>query len=895
MFKISMFKISLKGLVAHKLRFLASAIAVVLGVAFMTGTGLLTDTVSASFNDLYGDVYKDTDAVVRSTSTMTVDQQKDRAPIDASLLSQAARAKGVQSAEGVVDGYARIVGHNGKALENPNQGAPTLGGNWMTTKALNPWVLTAGHAPQSPADVVIDKTSATKGKLAVGDHTTVLTASGTHNVTVTGIAKFGTSDSPGGATYALFTTSEAQHIVGEPGQFDSIAVTAQPGVSQEAVRDAVRFGLPSSDEAITGADAVADSKADVKEGLSFFNTFMFSFAVVALFVGSFIIYNTFSIVVAQRSREMALLRAIGARRRQVLGSVVIEAAIVGLVASMVGIFAGIGVAVGLSAVLDAFGFGLPSGSLVIGTGKVITGMVMGLVVTVLAALIPALRASRVAPIAALRDAAVDKTGSSRMRLALGTLAGLGGAGALAWGVSGESVPLTGLGGLLVLIGALVLGPTFAGSASRLLGSKVSGGVAIGLGALLIAASVTWVAASFGMTSVLGAIAGITVGGLMFHSGRAAFGMTGVLARSNASRNPKRTSATASALTIGVAIVVFFTVFAASVQGSLNKLVDESFHGDLTVGTDAQMAGGLPDSVRADIEKIPGVQAATGSRMGSVAINGEPTAISGFDAKEAFAMFDFGVSAGKVSDLDANSIAVLRKTADDKGWKVGTTVPVRFLDTGEKNLRLAVIYDSGSIPGEYLLDRTAFQQNLVQSTDSSIYIQLKDGVKVRDARSAVERLVAAYPTVDVMDNTQIKKALGAKFDVMLSLIYVMLTLSILIALMGIANTLSLSVFERTREIGLLRAIGMASTQVRGALRWESAIISMFGTVIGLVVGVGFAWSMQKAMAEESFNKLVVPGNKLGTIVVIAAVAGIIAAIVPARKASRLNVLPAVSSD
>src|SRR6516162_5304407 len=418
-----MFKVIMRGLLARKFRLFATALAVTLGVAFMAGTLVLTDTFGQTFNDLSAGVYKGTDAVVRATAAFNGPQftGAQRPFVDASLTSTLARVPGVAAAEGSAFGYTRLIGKDGKALGNPANGAPTLGGNWNQVTALNPWHLLAGHAPQAAGQVVIDKKSATDGRLKVGDFTTVLVKGPPQRVQVVGIIGFGAADSPAGASVVLFTTPAAQKLVAAPGKYTSILFVAKPGVSQQQLVSNLRPALPHGLEAITGATLIKETQDQFAQVLSFFNTFLLIFAVIALLVGAFMIFNTFSITVAQRTRENGLLRALGASRRQVLGAVLLEAVVIGIIASLIGLASGIAVAAGLEALLRALGFGVPAGGIVFSVRTVIVAGLAGLVVTLVAALSPARKAGKVAPVAAMQDVTVGSTGyGSKERVMVGT-------------------------------------------------------------------------------------------------------------------------------------------------------------------------------------------------------------------------------------------------------------------------------------------------------------------------------------------------------------------------------------------------------------------------------------------------------------------------------------------
>ena len=589
-----MFKIVLQGLFARKLRLVTTALAVILGVAFTAGTLVLTDTLTSIFNDLSAGVYKGTDAVVRAKAVFNGPNNigEVRPMIDAALVPALSHVPGVAAAEGSVLGYTRLIGKDGTPIGNPTSGAPTLGGNWGTVQALNPFHLVAGHAPQAPDEVVIDKHSATVGHLAVGDTTTVLVNGPPRRVRISGISGFGTADSPAGASVVQFTTPVAQLLVAAPGKFSSISFVAGPGVSQQQLVSNLQRVLPPGTEAVTGATAIKETQDTFQKGLSVFSKFFLIFAVVAVLVGAFIIFNTFAITVAQRTRENGLFRALGASKRQVLGSVLIEAAAVGLIAALIGLAAGVAVAAGLKALLSAIGLGLPGGGLVLNARTVILSLLLGIGVTLVAAISPARKAAKVPPVAAMQEAIVGSTGyGSKQRVIVGIAILVLGVAALFTGLFGHppnAFLVVGAGVLLVFLAVSVLGRTIALPLSRAIGSPLP----------------------------------------------RIKGVTGTLARENTMRNPKRTAASASALMIGVGLIAFITIFASSIKASINASIDRSFAGDFVIHSGAGATGGVDPALAQKLTTLPQVAAATGERLGSMVILGQATMIAAVDPRTA---------------------------------------------------------------------------------------------------------------------------------------------------------------------------------------------------------------------------------------------------------------------
>jgi len=845
---------ALRNLLAHKLRLFTTGLAVMLGVAFMAGTLVLTDTLTRTFDDLFADAFSGTDAMVRAEASFEDPNGFGnlRGRIDESLLDDVAAVDGVALAFGDVWGFAQVVGRDGEPIGNPGAGAPTLAANWPEGE-LNTWTLVAGGPPRGDRDVVLDKGVADDAGYGVGDRATVLVGGAPLEVTVTGIVRMAGADSPGGATFTMFTTEAAQSHVGEAGKFDSISVVAGDGVSEEELVARIDGELPAGVEVVSGATVTEENQDAMRQGLSFFSTFMLVFAVVALLVGGFIIFNTFFITVAQRTRENALLRAIGATRRQVLAAVLIEALGIGLIASALGLLAGIPLAIGLRALLAGFGLDIPTGGVVLAGGSALVAFSSGVVVTMLSAVSPSRKAAKVPPIAAMRDVAVGSTGyGSHQRVLVGSGVLAVGAATLLYGLFGDpgsALAIVGLGALLVFFGVSVLGRTVALPLSRLIGLPLA----------------------------------------------RLRGISGRLARENAMRNPKRTAATASALMIGVGLVTFITIFAASTKASFGETLDKAFTGDLIATSGQAGLGGVSPEFTEQVAALPEIDAAGGVRAGLAEVDGDSDQILGV-SPEAFGIYDVDPVAGSPDDLDATSIAVIDDVADDKGLEIGDTVPVEFTATGTREMTVRLILERNpGVENEWVVSTEAFDANYPDQADVQVLIRKADGVTAAEALAAVETAAEGYPGVDVLDQSEFKEEQMVFVDRMLGLVYAMLALAILIALLGIGNTLALSIVERTRELGVLRAVGMTRAQLRSAIRWESVIIAVQGAVLGLAIGVFFGWALVTAMAGEGLTVFAVPLGSLAVLVVLAALAGVVAAALPARRAARLDVLDALSHE
>jgi putative ABC transport system permease protein len=848
-----MWRTTIRSIGAHKRRLLATSSAVVLGVAFLSGTLVLGDTMEAGFGDMFSEANAGTDAIVRSSTEVGDDDVSERGLLDASVVDDVAAVEGVATAVPEVYGIGQIVGSDGDPLGG--NGPPTQAGNWIADPEINPWQIAAGRAPEAPGEVVIDKASAESGDLGVGDATTIRTPQPVE-VTVVGIATFGDAgaDSAGPQTYAAFTTEFAQQVLlPEPGRISDVLVAAEDGVSQQELVDRLEPALPDGSEALTGT-ALTDEQQSELEGdfLGFFKAFLLVFAAIALVVATFSIYNTFSILVAQRTRESALLRALGASRRQVLGSTVVEALVVGVLASAIGVAAGVGLAAGLSALTESVGFAVAGTALVVETSALVLSAVVGVVVTLVASGAPAVKASRVAPLAALRDLAVDRSGASWLRGLLGVVVAGTGIAATVGGTAGNgSLALTGLGALLVVIGFVLLGPVVARP-----------------------------------------VAGVVGGPLTLRRG-----MSGTLARRNAMRNPRRTAGTASALMVGVAVVTLFTVVAASVKQSIDDTVSEQFAGDLVIAQTDFSGAGLTPELEPAVGALPEVDVATGLGIAPMAVDGDDTVASLIDPASIGRVLDLNVSQGSVDDLGDREVALFADYAADHGWALGDDVPVSYSDGATDELTVGAIFENDELVDEVVLPEAAYARHAAtRASDIVLLVDLLDGVSTAEGEAAIQPVADRFGAPDVQDRQEYLDSVAGEIDQLLTIIYVLLVMAIVIALMGIANTLSLSVHERTRELGLLRAVGQSRRQVRRMVRGEALVVALFGTVGGLGLGTFLGWAMVKTIeAAEGLGAFAVPTGQLGVVVVLGAAVGVVAAVRPARRAARLDILQAIATD
>lgn len=850
-----MIRITLDNLWARKFRLLASSMAVLVGVAFMSGTLVLADTMGRSFDGLFTDAFDGVDVVVRAEPALAEDQFQfgggSRPRFDDALIDTVATVDGVAAAGGEVEGFAQLIGADGEPIGDP-MGAPQLGVVWPEIDQINPMVLVDGRAPDGVGEVVIDRGSSNAGELSVGDTTLVLTAAGPFEVTIVGVATWGDVDSPLGASITAWDLAAAQQVLAEPGRIDAISVVAD-GVSQSELRDLIAQVVPDGIEVITGADITEENQSAVREGLAFFNTFLLTFALIALFVGSFIIYNTFSILVAQRSREMALLRAVGASKGQVLGATLLEAAAIGLVASVVGLVAGVGVAGLLKGLFALIGLEVPAGGTVVSGGTVVAAFVAGLGVTLSAAIIPARRAARIPPVAALSAAAVEAPAKSVLRSVAGVAVTALGVALLAAGLFAEvdnAVAIVGAGALVTFVGVAVIGPLLARPAARLLGAPLA----------------RW------------------------------RGVAGKLARQNAMRNPRRTASTAAALMIGVALVAFITIIAESTRASVREAIGESFRGDIVVNSGSFGFGGFGPDLNEQIAGVDGVAATSPLRVAPAEVDGTASVLVGVDPTALEQIFDIGVESGGLAGFDERSIAVHRDAAETAAVGVGDTLEVRFVEGGLQQMTVGAVFSNRDLVGsDHVVGTSAFDAYAPGQGDLLVLVDLDDTADLADVTGQIEAAAASYPNASVLDQTEFADQQAASFDPILGLVYVLLALSVLVALLGIANTLALSIHERTRELGLLRAVGMTRRQLRSSIRWEAVIIAVFGSLLGLLIGLFFGRVMVTALADEGFSQFRAPLLQLLVITLLATLAGVVAAALPARRAARLDVLDALESE
>ncbi|MEU6207416.1 FtsX-like permease family protein, partial [Micromonospora musae] len=828
-----MFRATLKSLLARKLRLTLSGLAVVLGVMFVSGAFVLTDTLGRTFDAIFADAYEGVDVNVAAKPKIAMSEMEGEQappPFPASTVEKVRAVPGVADATGVVaiDG-ARLIGSNGKAVAS--FGPPQLGENWTGETDLIQ--LREGRGADAADEIVINKGLADAGKVKLGDRVGVLTPlEPKQQFTIVGIFGYsGGRDSIGGSNEIMFTTPVAQRLMlGEPDTFNSVSVQAADGVSAESLRDSVAGAVGGGYDVKTGEQLSEEAAAGFKEALSFFNRILLGFAAVALLVGTFLILNTFSIIVAQRTRELALMRAIGASRRQMIGSVVLEAIAVGLIASVLGLGAGIGIGALLAWAFGNLAGGLTLAGLGIPMSAVISAFAVGLVITVVAALLPALRASRIPPIAAMQDVATPDRPLTR---------------------------ITVTGGVVSAIGAVLLFLGLSGNAGGNTLVTILGGVLFAfIGVALLTPLI-----SRPVVSVLGAIF--------------AWSVPGKLGRLNSGRNPRRTAITAAALMVGIALVTGVTVILDSAKSSISGLAQDTIKAELVIAG-VQSGPRPPTFDPAVLEKaaaIPGVQLVDGEYGDLAVVGGERTWVAASSDDAALRQI-FGVqpTAGNIDRLGPNQMLVSTDAAADRGLSVGSTVPVQLARGESSTYTVTGIYGSSQLTNGVILPAEAARDFAIPQPIQG-FIQLAPGTNVADVQPQVEALLADSPEVSVADRDAFIEQQAGQVDGLLTMIQILLALAIVIAVLGIVNTLALSVLERTRELGLLRAIGLRRAQTMRMITVEAVVISVFGALLGVIVGAGLGAAVVEALKDEGITDLVLPWTQIGVALGLAAIVGV----------------------
>ncbi|MEJ8669704.1 FtsX-like permease family protein [Streptomyces sp. MS1.AVA.1] len=844
-----MFRTALRNVLAHKARLLMTVLAVMLGVAFVSGTLVFADTLSNAFRNQSAKSYDN--VAVSITSYADPDDAKEEPGLSRKTLDKIAAVDGVDAAYGRVEGFAGVADPDGKLI---GVGWSNKGSNFAPGKdgKDTAYTFTDGSGPVKDDQIALDKKSATKGEYQVGDRVRVATNGPVKEYTLSGV--FTTEDGAvnAGGSLVLFDTAVAQKQYLKPGYFESATVTGAPGADDAKILDAVKPLLPKSAEAKTG-QALADEQAEqIEQGMSSLKQVLLGFAGIALFVGIFLISNTFTMLVAQRTKEIALMRAVGASRKQITRSVLAEAAVVGLVASVIGFVLGIGLAMGLRSGMAAFEMKIPDGPLVLSATPVLAAIGVGVLITMFAAWLPGRRAAKIPPVAAMSSVhAIATTKSLVVRNSIGAaITALGAAGIVAGAsAGGESGRMSiGAGAFFALIGVIILIPLLS-------------------------------------RPVIALVRPLLVG---------PFGVAGKLAGQNAVRNPRRTGATASALAIGLTLVTGLSVLGITVGTAIDKMTTDNIKADYMVSM--ANGGDLDQSALTALEKAKGVSAVSPQQSVYFQLGDEDfvsaSAVTPGDIEQ---VLNVDVVSGNIDSLAAGRIAVAEKTAKSNGWKPGDSIPVTFNDEKKGKLEVGAVFKDSEFLSPVLVDTKVVNPHEVQPYIQQIFVKVDGGQSAANEKALINAL-GDNPAIKVMDQQDIRNEFGGAINTLLNIMYGLLAMALIIAVLGVVNTLAMSVFERQQEIGMLRAIGLDRRRVKRMVRLEAVVISVFGAVVGIGLGSFLGWAIGETIAEQIPGyRLVLPWDRIGIFLVLAGLVGVLAALWPARNAARLNMLNAIKTE
>ncbi|MFF9285611.1 ABC transporter permease [Streptomyces griseosporeus] len=842
-----MFRTALRNVLAHKARLLMTVLAVMLGVAFVSGTLVFTNSLSTALQNSSAKGFDQVDVAVRPEGREDKGDTVGKTPeLTQALLDRSARVPGAANAFGVVRGFTALADKDGKLIGG---GFQSEGGNYWGTKDPR-YPLVSGHAPSGKGEVLIDSETAKRAGYQVGDRVRMSVDGPVLTPTVAGVFTTDDGNVAAGGSLTLFDTATAQQLFGKPGTYDEIDVTAAAGTSQTALKAALDRALPKDTVETTTGRQLADDQAEIiASSMSGLKQGLLVFAGIALFVGTFIIANTFTMLVAQRTKELALLRAVGASRRQVTRSVLVEAFVVGAVAGVTGLVAGIGIGAGLKALMGTLGASVPDGPLVVSPGTVATALVVGVVVTMLAAWLPGRRAAKIPPVAAMSSVHAKATTKSLvLRNTLGALFSAAGVAVVLAATSMDGsdgqAPM-GFGAVLLIIGVFVLTPL--------------------LSRPLIAAA----------APVL-----------------RAFGVSGRLARQNSVRNPRRTAATASALMIGLTLITGMTVMAGSLQTSIDKMASAAIRADYVVS----MANGneLSPDVERTLKKTEGVTATSPLRNAPSRIDGRTEYLTGVNGATIGGLTDLTVEEGSFT-VGGDRVVVDDETAEAHDWTAGSHFTVHYEDGKAQQLTVAGVYRGNDMIRGIMLDTARLAPHQRDAADMQVMVKTADGAS-GTVKDRLEKALGSNPAIRVQDKKDISNEIAKMFTLILNMLYGLLAMAVIVAVLGVINTLAMSVFERSQEIGMLRAIGLERTGIKRMVRLESLVISLFGGVLGIGLGVFFGWAAGELLGTRMPTyELVLPWGRMAAFLLLAAVVGVLAALWPARRAARLNMLQAIKSE
>lgn len=849
-----MVRIAWRSLTAHKLRTFLTTLAILLGVAMISGTYVLTDQIDRGFQEVFSTAYKGTDVTVTRQAKFSGQLTGATEGLPEGLVAQVDAVDGVATSFGYVAGMGAVA-VDGEVVQTG--GSPTLFFSYSPNDIAPPQYI-EGHPPEQPGEVAVIQKLAQDKELAPGSPVTVITGDGAHEATVSGVFTFAAQSSLGGSILIHTTLSDAQSWFDMHGRLSEIDVKADAGVPADELATRIRAEMPAYTDVKTGAQAAADQTKAISDAIgAFLRPVLLSFGGIAVLVGAFIIFNAFSMTVAQRRREFAMLRALGASRAQVLWSITGEALVMGIFASVLGLFAGLGVAAGVNQVFQSAGFDIPRSGLVMEARTVVIALAVGVVVTVLSAVVPAQRATRVPPMAALQEGAVlPPSRFARFVPALAVVVAI-------------------LGGLLIAGG--MYGP---------------GGTVVRLGTIAFGAVLIFVAVAIASRYFVGPLAG----GLGWPLQKIS-PVSGRLARDNSRRNPSRTALTAAALMIGLAVVVFVAVLAQGLKSSFIDSYDRTVRADFVVAGQNFMT--IPSDTAARVQAVRGVDTAVSLDAQQVqAKNGSLPVVWGFDPTAIQRVWSFDWIEGGdqvLAQLGADGAIVEEQTAASLGGvKEGGTLEVTTVEGKQATLRILGIYRDPMMLNGIAVSTAGYDELFPTPQTFMVVARAQPGADVAETQQAIETALASTPTAEVQTSEQYKEGTVDLVNQLLLLIYGLLALSVIISLFGIVNTLVLAVYERTREIGLVRAIGMSRGQVRATVRFESVITSIIGAIMGIVVGIVFAWVVTTRFAGQGIT-FSIPSGQLAVFLVLAVLVGVIAAILPARRAARIDILQAINYE